>query len=130
LQPLSGGLPWGTPYCKGYLIRIKSPVTNLLQLKGHAVSLFEAVMVVCFGISWPISIAKTLRTKVVAGKSPMFMAIVCIGYLSGVVHKLLFSRDWITILYLTNLVMVAIDLALYRKYSGRVKCVIDDEELG
>jgi hypothetical protein len=93
-------------------------------------SLFEAVMVVCFGISWPVSIAKTLRTKVVAGKSPMFMAIVCVGYLSGVVHKLLFSRDWITILYLTNLVMVAIDLALYRKYSGKATCVVDNEELG
>ena len=93
-------------------------------------SLFEAVMVVCFGISWPISIAKTLKTKIVAGKSPLFMAIVCVGYLSGVVHKLLFSRDWITVLYLANLVMVAIDLALYRKYSGKVTCVINDEELG
>jgi hypothetical protein len=87
-------------------------------------------MVVCFGISWPVSIAKTLRTKVVAGKSPMFMAIVCMGYLSGVVHKLLFSRDWITILYMINLVMVAIDLTLYRKYSGKVTCVVNNEELG
>ena len=45
-------------------------------------SFFEATMLICFGISWPVSIAKALRTKVVAGKSPLFMAIVCLDYLS------------------------------------------------
>jgi hypothetical protein len=82
-------------------------------------SVFEAIMIICFGVSWPVSIAKALRTKVVVGKSPMFMIIVCVGYLSGVAHKLLYSRDWITILYITNFIMVIIDLALYRKYSKK-----------
>jgi hypothetical protein len=76
-------------------------------------------MIIAFGVSWPVSIAKTLRTKVVIGKSSVFMVIVCIGYLSGVIHKLLYSRDWITILYAVNLVMVGIDLALYRKYARK-----------
>ena len=80
-------------------------------------SIFEAIMLICFGISWPVSIAKALRTKIVAGKSPLFMSIVLAGYMSGVVHKLLYSRDWIIALYLLNMVMVAIDLALYARYS-------------
>jgi hypothetical protein len=80
-------------------------------------SIFEVMMLVCFGISWPISIAKTLRTRVVTGKSPAFMLIVILGYLSGVVHKLLYSRDWVILLYALNLVLVAIDMALYFRFS-------------
>jgi len=79
-------------------------------------SIFEAIMLVCFGISWPISIAKSLRTRVVAGKSPMFMVILSLGYLSGLAHKFLYSLDWITALYALNLVMVLTDLALYYRY--------------
>ncbi len=79
-------------------------------------SVFEAAMLICFGISWPISIAKSLRTKVVVGKSPLFMEILCVGYACGVVHKLLYSMDWIIFLYMLNLCLVAFDLFLYFRY--------------
>jgi hypothetical protein len=86
-------------------------------------SLFEAIMLICFGASWPVSIAKSVRTKIVSGKSPAFMVIVCAGYLSGLVHKALFSRDWIIILYAANLIMVFIDLMLYYRYlPGEKRC--------
>jgi hypothetical protein len=78
---------------------------------------FEAGMLLCFGLSWPISIAKSLRTRVVAGKSPLFMLVVCLGYLSGCVHKMLYSQDWVLLLYGVNLLLVATDLALYFKYA-------------
>ena len=81
-------------------------------------SIFEALMLVCFGLSWPVAIAKTLRTKQVAGKSRLFLAIICAGYLCGIAHKCLFSRDWVMALYILNLLLVATDLALvihYRK---------------
>jgi hypothetical protein len=77
---------------------------------------FEAVMLVCFGISWPFSIAKAVRTKTVTGKSPIFMAIVFVGYVSGIFHKALFSFDWVFLLYIINALMVAADFALYFKY--------------
>ncbi|MDO9514150.1 MAG: hypothetical protein Q7J59_06050 [Elusimicrobiota bacterium] len=79
-------------------------------------SVFEAAMLICFGISWPVSIAKTLRTGIVTGKSPLFMGIVCFGYLCGLIHKILYSFDWITTLYALNMIMVAIDLRLYYAY--------------
>ncbi len=82
-------------------------------------SIFEVVMLVCFGVSWPVSIAKSLRTKTVTGKSPLFMAIVCLGYVSGVLHKALFSFDWVIILYAVNMVLVAVDLSLYFLYLPR-----------
>ena len=82
-------------------------------------SIFEAGMLICFGISWPISIAKSIRTKVVVGKSPLFMAILCLGYASGIAHKWLYSRDPVIALYTINLLLVATDLALYFKYLAR-----------
>ncbi len=77
---------------------------------------FEVLMLICFGISWPISIAKALRTKVVLGKSPLFMGAVILGYGSGIAHKVLYAFDWITALYVLNMAMVAFDLCLYFRY--------------
>ena len=51
-------------------------------------SVFEAVMLLCFAASWPFSILKAIRTKVVAGKSPMFMGIIEAGYVAGILFKL------------------------------------------
>ncbi len=79
-------------------------------------SAFEVGMLVCFGISWPISIAKSLRTRIVAGKSPLFMGVLCLGYAFGILHKLLYSLDWVVGLYALNLALVATDLALYFKF--------------
>jgi hypothetical protein len=79
-------------------------------------SVFEALMLLCFGLSWPISIAKALRTRKVIGKSPLFMAVICLGYMSGIVHKVLYAFDWVIVLYGINLMMVAIDLFLYYRY--------------
>jgi len=79
-------------------------------------SIFEALMLICFGLSWPISIYKSIKTKVVDGKSPMYMFIVCAGYLFGILHKIFYSPDWIISLYTVNLIMVICDICLYYKY--------------
>jgi len=79
-------------------------------------SIFEILMLICFGLSWPISIAKALRTKEVAGKSPVFMGIICLGYVSGILHKILYAFDWVVLLYAINFLMVAADLYLYYHY--------------
>ncbi|MBN1983145.1 MAG: hypothetical protein JW795_16545 [Chitinivibrionales bacterium] len=79
-------------------------------------TIFEALMLICFGISWPISIVKALRTKVVAGKSPAFMMIICLGYLCGIANKMLTSFDWVTFLYVINLGLVTIDIILYYRF--------------
>jgi len=79
--------------------------------------IFEAIMLACFGLGWPVSIIKTLKTRVVAGKSPLFMGIVWVGYVSGIIHKIVASPDWVLGLYAINLVMIGIDFALYLKYQ-------------
>ncbi len=82
-------------------------------------SIFEVIMLVCFGLSWPVSIAKALRTHKVEGKSPVFMIFVCVGYLSGIIHKVLFDLDWVVGLYALNMTMVLVDMALYFRYMPK-----------
>ena len=40
---------------------------------------FEMLMVLSFGISWPVSIVKTWKSKSVAGKSILFSVFIWIG---------------------------------------------------
>lgn len=80
-------------------------------------SVFEISMLLCFGVSWPISISKAIKTKVVAGKSPLFMGIIIAGYASGIIHKYLYARDWVIYLYVLNLLMVTGDMICYFRYS-------------
>jgi hypothetical protein len=80
---------------------------------------FEIGMLACFGLSWPFSIVKSLRTREVSGKSALFLTIVAVGYLSGVVHKLYFAFDWAILFYLLNLAMVLTDLSLCLRYARR-----------
>jgi hypothetical protein len=76
-------------------------------------SIFEAGMLICFGLAWPTSIIKSLRSKSAKGKSGVFSFIVIIGYLCGIIHKFMYSRDIVLILYFINIVMVTTDLMLW-----------------
>ena len=79
---------------------------------GLHFSVFEVTMLVCFGLSWPFSIYRTYKARNVEAKSPVFLVLVVIGYVAGVVHKLLYSRDAAVLLYAANAVMVTVDLLL------------------
>ncbi|MBR4331962.1 MAG: hypothetical protein IKP72_04740 [Clostridia bacterium] len=76
-------------------------------------SFFELGMIVCFGISWPISVLKSIRTKSTVGKSIAFSIIVFVGYILGIIHKLKYSRDFVLYAYLFNLTMVGTDIVIY-----------------
>ncbi len=95
--------------------------------KSADISIHEATMLLCFGLSWPVSVIKTFRAKSVSGKSPFFILLIAIGYMSGITHKVLYSRDWLVTLYVFNLSMVLLDLFLYTRsrYSLRAKRDVD-----
>jgi hypothetical protein len=76
-------------------------------------SVFEIAMLVCFGVSWPVSIRRSLVSRSTGGKSLLFMILIIIGYIAGVLHKLLYSRDFVVLLYALNALMVSVDLCLY-----------------
>ena len=80
-------------------------------------SIWEVLFLLCFAASWPLSIARSLRTKIVTGKSPKFMALIILGYIFGIINKLTGKMDWVIYLYVLNALMVLADLILYFYYS-------------
>ena len=82
-------------------------------------SIFEIIMLVCFGSAWPFSIYRSYVSKSNKGKSIVFLGIVLTGYVSGVIHKLIYSPDFVVYLYALNGLLVLADIAVYlrnRKY--------------
>jgi hypothetical protein len=76
-------------------------------------SIFEAGMLICFGVSWPVNIYKSIKSRTAAGKSVVFLYLVWAGYLSGIINKLLYNFDLIFWLYVLNALLVGTDIVLY-----------------
>ena len=76
-------------------------------------SIFEVIMLVCFGAAWPVSIYKSWKSRQVGSKSARFLAMVLIGYISGIIHKIQNNLDPVVWLYALNGLMVSVDLMLY-----------------
>ena len=85
-------------------------------------SVFEIVMLICFGAAWPFSIYKSLRSREVGSKSLLFLTVIFTGYVAGILHKLFFYFDYVIYLYVLNAAMVVVDILLYlrnRLYHAR-----------
>lgn len=76
--------------------------------------IFEAIMVICFGLSWPLSVYKSWKSRTAKGKSLFFEVFICLGYVSGIVGKLLTHNiTYVFVFYIINIVMVSVDICLY-----------------
>lgn len=51
--------------------------------------LLEVPMILCFGLSWPISIRKSWISRTAKGKSLFFEFFIWAGYIFGIVRKML-----------------------------------------
>ncbi len=76
-------------------------------------SIFEVIMLVCFGAAWPFSLYRSYRSRTNAGKSIFFLWVIFAGYVSGTLHKVFFSYDPVIYLYVINGLMVSGDIVLY-----------------
>ena len=74
----------------------------------------EACMVVSFGISWPMNIIKSVRTRSAKGKSLPFLLFIFAGYICGIASKLISGKiTYVFVFYVLNLLMVGTDIILY-----------------
>ena len=79
-------------------------------------------MLICFGLSWPISVYKSLTSHSTQGKSLVFMIAIIIGYLSGITGKIVGGQiNYVLAIYCFNLAVVSFDLILYFSNKGREK---------
>ena len=84
-------------------------------------SVFELGMLICFGVSWPISVVKSYRMRTTKGKSLAFLCLIFFGYIAGIASKLCnevymasFAEKWyVLFFYVLNHIMVMTDLCLY-----------------
>ncbi len=80
--------------------------------------IFELIMVICFGISWPASIIKSLQAKTTKRKKYFFQWFIFIGYISGFIWKILSrSLTYVFLFYVIDFVMVSADISLYYRNS-------------
>ena len=75
--------------------------------------IFETLMLICFGMSWPFNIAKSLRSGTAKGKSMLFEVVIIVGYLMGLTGKFVSGNvTYVAVVYVLDILMVSTDLIL------------------
>ena len=79
--------------------------------------ILEIIMIVSFGISWPVNVLKSYKARSTKGKSLLFLCLIFFGYIAGILSKLLSdSFKWYVLMfYILNFVMVGADLVMYAR---------------
>ena len=77
--------------------------------------IFEIIMIVCFGFSWPMNVIKSYRSRTTKGKSLPFLLLIITGYVFGIIGKLLGGnfKWYVLFFYCLNFIMVFTDLMIY-----------------
>ncbi|MBS7307564.1 MAG: hypothetical protein KIG43_05870 [Eubacteriales bacterium] len=80
--------------------------------------LLEMIMMICFGVSWPLSIIKSFTARTTTGKSVVFLVCIFTGYICGIASKLMQEKvTYVLVFYIINAIMVFIDIILYIRNS-------------
>ena len=78
---------------------------------GH---LFEALMLVCFGFSWPLNVIKAYKARSAKGTSLAFIILIITGYVAGIAAKVINHQiNYVLAVYFLNLAIVLSNLAVY-----------------
>ena len=77
-------------------------------------SIFETVMLVCFGFSWPLNVIKAYKAKTAKGTSLSFVLLIITGYIAGISAKLISGQiNYVLIAYILNLAIVSLNVIVY-----------------
>ncbi|WP_256209984.1 hypothetical protein [Denitrobacterium detoxificans] len=79
-------------------------------------AVLEAIMLVCFGLSWPINAMKAWKARTAAGTSWMFLALITLGYVAGITAKFVGGTvNWVLIVYFLNLAALAANWIIFAR---------------
>lgn len=87
-------------------------------------TIFEIVMVLCFGASWPFNIIRAYKARTAKGTSLQFTVLIGIGYVGGILSKIFAAveegsgywnglRILAFVFYFINLTMIVTALVIY-----------------
>ena len=81
-------------------------------------SIFETVMLLCFGFSWPMNLIKAYNAKTAKGTSLPFILLIIVGYVAGITAKIVTGQtNYVLAAYVLNLVIVLLNLVIYFRNS-------------
>lgn len=89
--------------------------------------IFEVMMVVCFGVSWPLNIIKLWRSRTTKGTSVLFYYFIAIGYLFGLGSKAaklsagIATPGYVWFFYVLNTLMVITGIVIYYRNAALVR---------
>lgn len=77
-------------------------------------SIFETIMLVCFGFSWPLNVIKAYRARTAKGSSLPFIILIITGYIAGISAKIISGQiNYVLVAYIFNLAIVLVNLGIY-----------------
>lgn len=80
-------------------------------MEGH---IFEALMLVCFGFSWPMNVIKAYKARTAKGTSLAFIFLIITGYIAGITAKFLNHQiNYVLVVYFLNLAIVMLNVFVY-----------------
>ncbi len=85
----------------------------------YMADIFELLMIVCFGVSWPLNIHKAWKARTAKGSSVQFYFLILIGYLFGIaskvikLHRGIFTPGYVWFFYILNSVIVAAGILVW-----------------
>ena len=91
---------------------------------GTLAVIFEILMVIAFGVSWPFNIIRAYRARTAKGTSLLFTSLIGFGYVVGILSKIFAWLEegagywtWLRIVafvfYFINLAMIVLALLIY-----------------
>ena len=76
--------------------------------------ILETIMLICFGISWPLNLVKAYKARTAKGTSLVSILLIITGYLAGIAAKLTGGDlNYVLAAYLFNVVVVSLNLTVY-----------------
>ncbi len=76
--------------------------------------ILETVMLVCFGLSWPLSVIKNIKAKTAKSMSLPFILLIDLGYVAGISAKLITGKiTYVLAVYILNFIFVTTNLVVY-----------------
>ena len=83
-------------------------------------AVLEAIMLVCFGLSWPINAVKAWKAGTAVGTSWMFLALITLGYVAGIAAKFVGGTvNWVLAVYFINLAALIVNWIVFARNRAR-----------
>lgn len=90
-------------------------------------SIFEIIMLICFGFSWPMNVIKAYKARTAKSTSLPFILLIITGYVAGIIAKFVNNQiNFVLVAYFLNLFIVSINLIVY--FRNKHLDAVNDEK--